>query len=75
MEIFQERRHVAPSKAQPAQDVLSHSVRVVNRTIGLRIEHDHAQRITMLAAHQVGDGGFIVGPIDVDLGERRAGRP
>jgi hypothetical protein len=39
---------------------------------GIGVEHDHAQRIIVLPADQIGDGGFIVGAVETGLGERDA---
>jgi hypothetical protein len=39
------------------------------------VECDHANRVAVLAGHQVGDGGFEIGLADIGLGECRAKRP
>ena len=41
-------------------------------TIGLGAEHHNAQRVAVLSSHQIGDGGLIVGAVEIGLGERRA---
>ena len=70
-EGFQARRHVTPFQPKPTQDFLRDGLRDIRGPIGLRVEHDHAQRIAVLAGHQVGDGGVVVGAVDIGLGERR----
>ena len=40
--------------------------------VGVGVEHDHSQRIIVLPGHQIGDGGFIVGAIEISFCERRA---
>ena len=54
---------------KPAQYFVGDGVRHILRSVGLGVEHDHAQRITVLAGHQIGDGGFIVGAVEVGLSE------
>jgi len=71
-ELLQHCRHGAPLKAEATQYLLCDGVRDVLGPIGLWVEADHAQRIAMLAGDQVGDGGFIVGAVEVGLCERRA---
>ena len=39
------------------------------------VERDDANRVAVLAGHQVGDGGFEVGFADVGFRECRAKRP
>jgi hypothetical protein len=51
---------------------LRNGVRNVFRPVGAGIEHHHAQRVAVLACHQIGYGGFIVGEVEVGLCERRA---
>jgi len=47
-------------------------VRNLLGTIGLGAEHHNAQRVAVLSSHQIGDGGLIVGAVEIGLGERRA---
>src|SRR6476469_6416414 len=61
-----------PSRPRAAQYFLRDSVRHVLGLIGLGDEHDHAQRVAMLPADQVGDRGFIVGAVEVGLRECRS---
>ena len=42
--------------------------------VGIGVEHDHAQRITLLPGIRSAMVGFIVGAVDVGLGERRNNR-
>ena len=57
---------------EAAQYFLRDGVRNILGPVGIGVEHDHAQRITVLPAHQIGDGSFIVGAVNVGLCERRA---
>ena len=40
--------------------------------VGIGVEHHRAQRVAVLSADQVGDGGLIVGAVEIGLCERRA---
>ena len=71
-EVLQRWRHAAPFKAEATQDFLRDGVRNILGSISRRIEHDHTQRIAVLAADQIGDGGLIVGAAKIGLGERCA---
>ena len=71
-EVLQRWRHAAPFKAEATQDFLRDGVRNILGSISRRIEHDHTQRIAVLAADQIGDGGLIVGAVEVGLRERGA---
>ena len=61
-----------PWQDEAAQYFLRDGVRNILGSVGIGVEHRHAQRITVLPGHQVGDGGFIVGAVQVGLCERRA---
>src|SRR4029079_17460914 len=60
------------SRSRAAQYLLRDGMRSILGPVGLRVEPDHAQRITVLPTHEVGDGGFKVGAVEIGLGERRA---
>ena len=71
-EVLQHRGHVAPFKAEAAQYFLRHGVRHVFGAVGVGVEHHHAQRVAVLAAHQIGDGGLKISATKIGLCERRA---
>ena len=49
-----------------------HCMRNILGSIGLWVKADHAQRIAVLAGHQIGNGGLIVGPVEISFRERGA---
>jgi hypothetical protein len=68
--LRQERcRRAATFKTEAAQDFLRDGVRNILGSIGLWVEPSHAQRIAMLPAHQIGDGGFKVRAVEIGLCE------
>ena len=71
-EVLQRGRYAAPCTAKAALYFLGHGVRDILGAISIGIEHDYAQRIAVLAGHEIGDGGLIVGAVEVGLGERGA---
>ena len=71
-EIFQFERYVAPFKTEATQDFLCDGLRHILGAIGLGIEHDHPERVRVLPAHQIADGGLQIGAAKIGLCERDA---
>jgi hypothetical protein len=70
-EVLQRKRHAAPLKAETAEYFLRNGPRDILGPVGIGVEHYHAQRIAVLPGHQIGNGGFIVGAVEIGLRERR----
>ena len=47
-------------------------MRNILSSVGIGVEHHHAQRVTVLPVHQIGDGGLVIGAVEIGLCERRA---
>ena len=47
-------------------------LRDIFRPVLSRVECDHADRVAVLARHQIGDDGFEIGLLDIGLGKRGA---
>jgi hypothetical protein len=67
-------RHNAAFEAEAAQYFLRDGVRDILGSVDIGVKSHHTQRITVPPCHQIGDGGFKVGAIEVGLCERRAPR-
>jgi len=69
---FDRKRQIIAGKINAPLNLACDILRDVFRPILCGVECDHANRVAVLARHQIGDDGFKIGLLDFGFGKRGA---
>jgi hypothetical protein len=69
-ECFDRKRQIIAGKINAPLNLACDILRDIFRPVLSGVERDHANRVAVLARHQIGDDGFKIGLLDISLGKR-----
>jgi hypothetical protein len=74
-ECFDRKRQIVAGKINAPLNLECDISRDIFRPMLSGVECNHANRVVVLARHQIGDDGFEIGLLDIGLGKRGAKVP